>query len=96
MELYIHYTTLPEGKKLEDVVEELNEVLGDGGVVCGGVLPRKRVYGDQKEHELLSHSTCGSGAQRCAQSHSDPSHGRHWSGGCNACKLWAGSPAPYA
>ena len=36
MELYIHYTTLPEGKKLEDVVEELNEVLGDGGVVCGG------------------------------------------------------------
>lgn len=36
MELYIHYTTLPEGKKLEDVVEELNEVLEDGGVVCGG------------------------------------------------------------
>jgi len=36
MELYIHYTTLPEGKKLEDVVEELNDVLDDGGVVCGG------------------------------------------------------------
>lgn len=36
MELYIHYTTLPVGKNLEDVVEELNEVLDDGGQVCGG------------------------------------------------------------
>lgn len=36
MELFIHYKTLPEGKKLEDVVEELNEVLDDAGVVCGG------------------------------------------------------------
>lgn len=37
MELFIHYTTLPEGKLLEDVVEELNEVLEDDGAVCGGV-----------------------------------------------------------
>lgn len=36
MELYIHYRSLPEGKSLPDVVEELNEVLEDGGVVCGG------------------------------------------------------------
>ena len=36
MELFIHYTTLPEGKKLEDVVEELNAVLEDDGSVCGG------------------------------------------------------------
>ena len=36
MELFIHYTTLPEGKKLEDVVEELNEVLEEDGCVCGG------------------------------------------------------------
>ena len=36
MELFIHYQTLPEGKVLEDVVEELNEVLEDHGVVCGG------------------------------------------------------------
>ena len=36
MELYIHYTELPQGKKLEDVVEELNEVLDENGVVCGG------------------------------------------------------------
>ena len=36
MELFIHYTSLPEGKALEDVVEELNEVLEDDGVVCGG------------------------------------------------------------
>ena len=36
MELFIHYKTLPEGKKLEDVVEELNDVLEDAGFVCGG------------------------------------------------------------
>ena len=36
MELYIHYQTLPQGKQLPDVVEELNEVLDDAGVVCGG------------------------------------------------------------
>ena len=36
MELFIHYTTLPEGKELADVVTELNEVLEDDGVVCGG------------------------------------------------------------
>ena len=27
MELYIHYTSLPQDKELPDVVEELNEVL---------------------------------------------------------------------
>ena len=37
MELYVHYTALPEGMALEDVVEGLNEVMDDGGVVCGGV-----------------------------------------------------------
>ena len=36
MDLYIHYTALPQGKELADVVEELNEVLDDGGAVCGG------------------------------------------------------------
>jgi len=36
MDLFIHYTTLPEGKDLHDIVGELNEVLEDGGVVCGG------------------------------------------------------------
>ena len=36
MDLYIHYTALPEGKELADVVEELNQVLEDGGAVCGG------------------------------------------------------------
>ena len=36
MELYIHYTSLPQDKELPDVVEELNEVLEEGGVVCGG------------------------------------------------------------
>ncbi|MCI8422224.1 MAG: hypothetical protein HFF50_01625 [Lawsonibacter sp.] len=36
MDLYIHYTALPAGKELPDVVGELNEVLEDTGAVCGG------------------------------------------------------------
>lgn len=36
MELYIHYKELPNGMSLEDFVGELNEVLDDTGVVCGG------------------------------------------------------------
>lgn len=36
MELYIHYKELPEGLTLSDFVGELNEVLDDTGVVCGG------------------------------------------------------------
>ena len=36
MDLFIHYQALPQGKKLEDVVEELNEVMDDHGAVCGG------------------------------------------------------------
>ncbi len=36
MDMYIHYNTLPMGKALEDVVEEINEVLDDHGAVCGG------------------------------------------------------------
>lgn len=36
MELYIHYKDLPQGLTLEDFVGELNEVLDDTGVVCGG------------------------------------------------------------
>ena len=36
MDIYIHYRTLPEGKGLDDIVGELNEVLDDHGVVCGG------------------------------------------------------------
>ena len=37
MELYVHYTALPEGMTLADVVEGLNEVMDEGGVVCGGL-----------------------------------------------------------
>ena len=36
MDIYIHYTTLPEGKTLPDVVGELNAVLEEDGMVCGG------------------------------------------------------------
>ena len=36
MELYINYKELPEGLTLADFVGELNEVLDDTGVVCGG------------------------------------------------------------
>ena len=41
MDLYIHYEALPEGKTLEDVVGELNEVLDDHGSVCGGEMGRR-------------------------------------------------------
>ena len=36
MDLFIHYSALPQGKELPDVVGELNEVLEDHGAVCGG------------------------------------------------------------
>ena len=36
MDIYIHYKSLPEDKTLEDVVGELNDVLDEHGVVCGG------------------------------------------------------------
>ncbi len=36
MDLYIHYSALPEGKTLADVVGELNDVLEEHGAVCGG------------------------------------------------------------
>lgn len=36
MEMYIHYKALPEGKDLRDVLGELDEVLDDVGLVCGG------------------------------------------------------------
>lgn len=36
MDMYIHYTALPEGRTLADVVGELNETLEDTGAVCGG------------------------------------------------------------
>ena len=37
MDLFIHYNALPEGLELEDVVDGLNQVMEDGGVVCGGL-----------------------------------------------------------
>ena len=36
MDLFIHYNSIPKGKTLADVVGELNEVLDDHGMVCGG------------------------------------------------------------
>ena len=36
MDVFIHYTALPEHKELADIVEELNELLDDHGTVCGG------------------------------------------------------------
>ena len=36
MAIYIHYTQLPQDKELADIVGELNEVLEEGGRVCGG------------------------------------------------------------
>ncbi len=36
MDMFIHYTSLPEGRTLADVVGELNDILEDAGAVCGG------------------------------------------------------------
>ena len=36
MDLFIHYNSIPEGKTLADIVGELNEVLDEHGMVCGG------------------------------------------------------------
>ena len=36
MEIYIHYNELPQDTELADIVGELNEVLEEGGQVCGG------------------------------------------------------------
>ena len=33
MDIYIHYSDLPQGKALEDVVGELNEVLDEHGLI---------------------------------------------------------------
>lgn len=49
MDLFIHYNSLPAGKKLEDVVAELNEVLDDHGAVCGG---EERGQGSRLDLEL--------------------------------------------
>ena len=35
MEIYIHYHELPQDKELADIVGELNDVLEEGGRVCG-------------------------------------------------------------
>ena len=36
MDQFIHYSSLPQGKELADIVGEINEVLEDHGAVCGG------------------------------------------------------------
>lgn len=41
MELYIHYTELPNGLPLTEVVGQLNETLDDTGAVSGGLNKEK-------------------------------------------------------
>ena len=36
MDIYIHYTTLPQDKLLPDVVEELNQVLEENALLIQG------------------------------------------------------------
>lgn len=36
MELYIHYTALPEGMDLKEVLTRLDETLDEDGFICGG------------------------------------------------------------
>lgn len=57
MDLYVHYTALPAGMSLADVVEGLNEVMDDGGWVCGG--PEGRIdmeLEDEKMNPKLAQS----------------------------------------
>ena len=44
MELYIHYTELPENLPMTEIVGQLNETLDDTGAVSGG-LNKEKVAG---------------------------------------------------
>ena len=50
MDMFIHYTQLPEGLTLSDVVEELNQVMEDGGFVNGGVDGRIDLELEEETH----------------------------------------------
>lgn len=50
MDLFIHYTTLPEGMTHDDLVEGLNQVLEDGGFVNGGQTGRIDVELEEEKH----------------------------------------------
>lgn len=65
MELYIHYTALPQGMELGDVVEELNRVLDDHGVVCGGEDNRLDL---ELEDEKVNPKYAQLAVKRCLQS----------------------------
>ena len=45
MEIYIHYHELPQDKELADIVGELNDVLEEGGRVCGGTSRERKASG---------------------------------------------------
>ena len=49
MELYIHYTELPENLPMTEIVGQLNETLDDTGAVSGGLNKEK---GDRIDLEL--------------------------------------------
>lgn len=50
MDMFIHYTALPEGLSLEDVVDGLNQVMDEGGFVNGG--PAGRIDMELEEEKL--------------------------------------------
>ena len=50
MELFVHYTALPKDMELADVVEGLNEVMDDGGYVCGG--PEGRIDMELEDEKM--------------------------------------------
>ena len=54
MDMYVHYTALPPEMSLEDVVDQLNQALDDGGFVNGGsVLERGgRIDMDLEEEKI--------------------------------------------
>ena len=50
MDMFIHYSALPEGLSLGDVVEGLNKALEDGGFVNGGIDGRIDMELEEETH----------------------------------------------
>ena len=79
MDLYIHYTELPQGKELADIVGELNEVLDEHGAVCGGTAGRIDLdLEDERINPKYAQIAVKSYLQRSGFSRRPPSRSAAW------------------
>ena len=68
MDMFVHYTALPEGLSLEDVVDQLNQVMEDGGFVNGGVTRERGGRIDMElEEEKLNPKLAQAAVKYCVQ-----------------------------